>query len=118
MFSQDPSGPAAAYFHQFFSGAVGVLELGRDAAGFNHSAVRTNAPATFTFPAMVLRLGAEVLDLAPSVGTQGSELDLDSAPGVKVWCLREALGPAPGDSELLSAFNADSQCPGVGRSRP
>ena len=59
---------------------------------------------------MALRLGAEVLDLAPSVGTQGSELDLDldPAPGVKVWCLGEALGPAPGDPELLSAFNADS----------
>ena len=57
---------------------------------------------------MALRLGAEVLDLAPSVGTRGSELDLDPAPGVKVWCRGEALGPAPGDPELLSAFNADS----------
>ena len=57
---------------------------------------------------MALRLGAEVLDLAPSVGTRDSELDLDPAPGVKVWCLGEALGPAPGDPELLSAFNADS----------
>ncbi|WP_293654030.1 hypothetical protein, partial [Thiolapillus sp.] len=84
------------------------LELGRDAAGFNNSAACTHAPATFTFPAMALRLGAEVLDLAPSVGTRGSELDLDPAPGVKVWCLGEALGPAPGDPELLSAFNADS----------
>ena len=46
--------------------------------------------------------------LAPSVGTRGSELDLGPAPGVKVWCLGEALGPAPGDPELLSAFNADS----------
>ena len=55
-----------------------------------------------------LRLEAEVLDLAPSVGTRGSELDLDPAPGVKVWCLGEALGPAPGDPELFSAFNADS----------
>ena len=59
---------------------------------------------------MALRLGAEVLDLAPSVGTRGSELDLDPAPGVKVWCLGKALGPAPGDPELLSAFNADSHC--------
>ena len=55
-----------------------------------------------------LRLEAEVLDLAPSVGTRGSELDLDPAPEVKVWCLGEALGPAPGDPELLSACNADS----------
>ena len=53
---------------------------------------------------MALRLGAEVLDLAPSVGTRGSELDLDPAPGVKVWC----LGEAPGDPELLSACNAES----------
>ena len=57
---------------------------------------------------MALCLGAEVLDLARLVRTQGSELDLDPAPGVKVWCLGEALGPAPGDPELLSAFNADS----------
>ena len=49
-----------------------------------------------------------VLDLASLVGTRGSELDLDPAPGVKVWCLGEALGPAPGDPELLSACNADS----------
>ena len=56
---------------------------------------------------MALCLGAEVLDLARLVRTQGSELDLDPAPGVKVWCLGEALGPAPGDPELLSAFNAD-----------
>ena len=92
----------------FFLGLLVFLELGRDAAGFNNSAACTHAPATFTFPAMALRLGAEVLDLAPSVGTRGSELDLDPAHGVKVWCLGEALGPAPGDPELLSAFNADS----------
>ena len=92
----------------FFSGLLVVLELGRDAAGFNNSAACTHAPATFTFPAMALRLGAEVLDLAPSVGTRGSELDLDPAPGVKVLCLGEALGPAPGDPELVSVSNADS----------
>ena len=57
---------------------------------------------------MALRLRAEVLDLAPSVGARGSELDLDPAPGVNVRCFGEALGPAPGDPELLSAFNADS----------
>uniref|UniRef100_UPI003AF7CB02 hypothetical protein n=1 Tax=Thiolapillus sp. TaxID=2017437 RepID=UPI003AF7CB02 len=74
-----------------------------------NSAVCTHAPATFTFPAMAVRLGAEVPDLAPSVGTRGSELDPDPAPGVKVWCLGEALGPAPGDPELLSACNADSR---------
>ena len=85
-----------------------VWELGRDAAGFNNSAACTHAPVTFIFPAMALRLGAEVLDLAPSVGTRGSELDLDPAPEVKVWCLGEALGQAPGNPELLSAFNADS----------
>ena len=51
---------------------------------------------------------SRVLDLAPSVGTRGSELDHGPAPGVKVWCLGEALSPAPGDPELLSAFNADS----------
>ena len=65
-------------------------------------------PATFTFAARALRLGAVVLDLAPLVWTRGSELDLDPAPGVKVWRLGEALGPAPGDPELLSACNADS----------
>ena len=65
-------------------------------------------PATFTFAARALRLGAVVLDLALSVGTRGSELDLDQALGVKVWCLGEVLGPAPGDPELLSACNADS----------
>ena len=91
-----------------FLGLLVVLKFGRDAAGSNNSAACTHAPATFTFPAMALRLGAEVLDLAPSVGTRGSELDLDLAPGVEVWCFREALGPAPGDPELLSAFNADS----------
>ena len=47
------------------------------------STTRTHTPATFTIPAMALRLGAEVLDLAPSVGTLGSELDLDPAAGVK-----------------------------------
>ena len=49
-----------------------------------------------------------VLDLALLVGTRGSELDLDPALGVKVWCLGEALCPAPGDQELLSACNSDS----------
>ena len=53
---------------------------------------------------MAVRLGAEVLDLAPLVGTRGSEVDLNPAPGVKVWCLGEALGPAAGDRGLLSAF--------------
>ena len=77
-----------------------VLELGRDAAGFINSAACTHAPATFTLPAIALRLGTEVLDLTPSVGTRGSELDLDLAPGVIVWCLGEALGPAPGDPQL------------------
>ena len=89
----------------FLLGLLVVLELGRDAAGLNNSAACTHAPATFTFPAMGLRLEAEVLDLAPSVGIRGSELDLDPAPGVKVWC----LGEAPGDPELLSACNADSR---------
>ena len=55
------------------------------------------APATFTFVARALRLVPVVLDLALSVGARGSELDLDPAPGVKVWCLGEVLGPAPGD---------------------
>ena len=53
-------------------------------------------------------LGADIPDLAPSVRALGSELDLDPAPGVKVWCLEEELGPAPEDLELLSASNADS----------
>ena len=44
----------------------------------------------------------------PGAGMRGSELDLDPAPRVKVWCLGKALGPAPGDPELLSVFNADS----------
>ena len=92
----------------FLQGSMVVLELGRDTAGFNNSAVCTHAPATFTFPARALPLGAEVLDLAPSVRTRGLELDLEPAPRVKVWCLGEALGPAPGDPELLSAFNVDS----------
>ena len=92
----------------FSLGLFVFFELGRDAAGFNNSAACTHAPATFTFAARALRLGAVVLDLALSVGTRGSELDLDPAPGVKVWCLGEALGPAPGDPELLSACNADS----------
>ena len=83
-----------------FLGLLVVLKFGRDAAGFNNSAACTHAPATFTFAAGALRLEAEVLDLAPSVGTWGSELDLEPAPGVKVWCLGEALGPAPGDPEL------------------
>ena len=74
------------------------------------STIRQHAPTprNLPFPAMAMRLGAEVLDLAPSVGTRGSELDLDPAPGVKIWCLGEALGPAPGYPELLSACNADS----------
>ena len=87
----------------FLFGLLVFFELGRDAAGFNNSAVCTHAPATFTFAARALHMGAEILDLAPSVGTRGSELDLDPAPGVKVWC----LGEAPGDPELLSACNAD-----------
>ena len=86
----------------FSLGLLFFVELGRDAAGFSHSAACTHAPATFTLAAGALRLGAEVLDLAPSVGTRGSELDLDPAPGVKVWCLGEVLGPSPGDPELLS----------------
>ena len=49
------------------------------------------------------------MHLVPSVGTRGSELDPDPAPGVKVWYLGEALGPAPGDPERLSACNADSR---------
>ena len=92
----------------FFLGLVVVSELGRDAAGFNSSAACTHAPATFTFPAMALCLGAEVLNLAPSVGIRGSQLDLDPAPRVKVSCLGKALGPAPGNPELLSVSNADS----------
>ena len=92
----------------FSLGLFVFFELGRDAAGFDNSAACTHAPATFTFAARALRLGAVVLDLAPLVGTRGSELDLDPAPGVKVWCFGEALGPAPGDPELLSARNADS----------
>ena len=88
----------------FSLGLLVFFELGPDAAGFNNLAACTHAPATFTFAASALRLGAEVLDLAPSVGTRGSELYLDPAPGVKVWC----LGEAPGDPELLSACNADS----------
>ena len=91
-----------------FLGLLVFGELGRDAVGFNNSAACTHTPATYTFPARALRLGAEVLDLALSVGTRGSELDLNPAPGVKVWCLGEVLGPAPGDPELLSAFKADS----------
>ena len=93
----------------FFLGLLVFLELGQDAAGLNSYAAFTHAPTTFTFPARALRRGDEVSDLAPSVGARGSELDLDPAPGVKVWCLEEALGPAPGDPELLSAFNADSR---------
>ena len=90
-----------------FLGLLVVLESGRDTVGFNNSAACTHAPATFTFPARALHLGAVVLNLAPSVGTRGSEEDLDPAPGVKVWCLGEALSPAPGDPGLLSNFNAD-----------
>ena len=92
----------------FSLGLVLFFELGRDAAGFNNSAACTHAPATFTFAARALRLVPVALNLAPLVGTRGSELDPDPAPGVKVWCLGEALGPAPGDPELLSACNADS----------
>ena len=80
----------------FSLGLVLFFELGRDAAGFSNSAACTHAPATFTFAARALRLVPVVLDLAPLVGTRGSELDLDPAPGVKVWCLEEVLGPAPG----------------------
>ena len=46
--------------------------------------------------------------MVPSVRALGSELDLDPAPGVKVWCLEEELGPAAEDPELLSASGADS----------
>ena len=70
-----------------FLGLLMFWELGRDAAGFNNSAACANAHATFTFPAMALRLGAEVLDPAPSVGTRSSELDPDPAPRVRVRCL-------------------------------
>ena len=63
-------------------------ELGRDAAGFNNSAASSHAPATFTFPATALRLGAEFPVLAPSVGARGPELDLDSASGcLQPWSL-------------------------------
>ena len=93
----------------FFLGLLVFLELVRDAAGFNNSAACTHAPATFTFPAMALRLGAEVPNLTPSVRAWGSELDLDLAPRVKVWCLGEELGPAPGDPDLLSTCKADSR---------
>ena len=95
----------------FFLGLLVFLELGRDAAGFNNSAACTHAPAIFTFAARGLRLGAEVLDLAPSVGTRGSELDLEPAPRLKVWCLGEALGPAPGDPELLSTRTVPGRRP-------
>ena len=91
----------------FFLEVSVVLEVGRDAAGFENSAAFTHAPATFPFPARALRRGAEVPDLAPSVGVRDSELDLDPAPRVKVWCLGEELGSAPGDPELLSACNTD-----------
>ena len=101
--------PFGGLFPPAFSlGLFVFFQLGRAAAGFNNSAACTHAPATFTFVARALRLGTVALDLAPLVGTRGSELDLDPAPGVKVWCLGEALGPAPGDPELLSACNADS----------
>ena len=103
----------------FSLGLFVFFGLGRDAAGFNNSAACTHAPVTFTFAARTLRLGAVVLDLALLVGTRGFKLDLVLAPGVKVWCLGEALGPASGDPELLSAFNPDSHsASGVGRSRP
>ena len=65
-------------------------------------------PRNFHLSGNGLAKGAEVLDLAPSVGIRGSELDLDPAPGIKIWCSGEALGPAPGDPELLSACNPDS----------
>ena len=94
----------------FSLGLVLFFEFGQDAAGFSISAACTHAPATFTFAARALRLVPVVLDLAPLVGTRYSELHLDPAPGVKVWFLREVLGPAPGDPELLSACNADSRC--------
>ena len=64
-------------------------------------------PCNLHLPAIAWRLGAEILDLAPSVGTRGSELDPDQAHRVKVWCLEEDLGQAPGDRELLSACIAD-----------
>ena len=70
----------------FSLGLFVFFELGRDAAGFNNSAACTHAPATFTFAERALRLGAEVLDLAPLVGTRSAELDLDPAPGVLSAC--------------------------------
>ena len=90
----------------FSLGLLVFFGLGRDAAGFNNLAACTHTPAAFTFAARALRLGAEVLDLAPSVRTQN--WTLTQPPGVKVWCLGEVLCPAPGDPELLSACNADS----------
>ena len=47
--------------------------------------------------------------MVPSVRALGSELDLDPAPGVKVWCLEEELGLALEDPELLSPSNVDLQ---------
>ena len=79
----------------FFLGVSVVWEVGHGAAGFENSAAFTHAPATFTFPARALRRGAEVPDLSPSVGAQGSEQDLDPATRVKAWCLGEELGPVP-----------------------
>ena len=78
----------------FFLEELVAFSEGQGVTGFWNSAACTHAPATFTFLAMALRLGAEVLDLSPSVGARGSELDLDPAPGVKDWCLGEALGQA------------------------
>ena len=96
------------FFFFFFLGVPFGLAVGRDATGFLNSVALTHAPATFTFPAGALRPEAEVPDLAPSVGAWGSELELDPAPWVKVWCSGEELGPALGDTDLLSTCKADS----------
>ena len=82
--------------------------MGRDAPGFLNSVALTQAPGTFTSPAGAVRPEAEAPDLASSVGAWRSELDRHPAPGVKVRCSGEELGPAPRDPELSSTFNADS----------
>ena len=85
----------------------GAVEIG-GGVGCHWLIALTHAPATFTFPAGALHPEAEVPNLAPSVGARGSELGLDPAPGVKVWCLGEGLGPALADPDLLSTCKADS----------
>ena len=102
------------FFPPFSLGLFVFFELGRDAAGFNNSAACTHAPATFTFAASALRLGAEVLDLAPLVWTRGSELDLDPKSGAlgKHWVQHQ-------DTQNSCRLQRGlAQCPGVGRSRP